>query len=652
MSSPPSTAPLTAARELFAAVRRHAPVAHLTAADWAGVAGDCQVAIRVLEATQTLALARVAATDDVDSADGTVIEEVIGLGHQRLDAPALVSEQLAQTDAGAGRRVAAAVDLVTRLPRLLEAMAAGDLDLYRATRVADELAECPAEVCDEVLDRVGPQHLAAEPAGPLGRRVRRALAAVNSDLLKQRRIRALSDTGLTRSVDADGVDTWIARMPLEQSAQLWDVIDERAQTLRAKAAQGAFEGGGATEVGESCAGQTGAARPRRMPLPAARLAALTELLMGNITGTFHLHLGVPMSFFDPEYGSNPPSGPVPPPDDCSGPIAPPGPVQPPDDSSVLGGGPARRPLPTPNPPGDADDLVPVTGFGTAETVHLRRAFLEHLLSGPGRPDTSGHLRQTPARFTVTRDIIGCHDETGAYLTGPTDVRHWTESTVVPSAPSTAAYRPTTALRRLLTARDARCRFPACQATARFTDIDHVQPWPNGPTALGCLALLCRRHHRVKQRRRWQVTIRPDATLVWTTPLGQSRTTTPVDHLEPLRGLSTAHRVGAKNSSVTPSSPFGDRTLPPAPPTALGAPLPPRPRPSTGRPARGDFDWVGRMCAHSGRPGTVRHPVTITHAELILAMDRREAAGEARRGALRAEQRAAEEAARDAQPPPF
>src|SRR5580765_5363287 len=419
-----TTAPVTAAKELFAAVRPYAAVADLTAADWAEIAGDCQAGIRALEATQTLALARVAATDDVVHEDGTVTEEFVGLGHQRLDAPALVSEQLAQTDTGAARRVAAAVDLLTRMPRLVEAMGAGDLDLYRATRIAEELTECSPEICDEVLDRIKPQHLAGDPVGPLVRRVRRALAAVNSDLLKKRRIRALSDTGLTRSVDADGVDTWIARMPLEQSAQLWDAINDRAHTVRAEHTAGSASG------------------TPRMSIHAARLAALTEILMGNITGTFHLHLGVPISLFggndadphapdddDPETGNGDPA--------------------PGDDSTVVGDDPGEdkvvgdepggdvsvgdglSPCPSPastasesarsagacfglvfpDAPGsarpanrDPDDLIAVTGFGTAGTVHLTRAFLEHLLhaakTGTAPPHPPG---QTPAQFRGTRE---------------------------------------------------------------------------------------------------------------------------------------------------------------------------------------------------------------------------------------------------------
>jgi hypothetical protein len=83
------------------------------------------------------------------------------------------------------------------------------------------------------------------------------------------------------------------------------------------------------------------------------------------------------------------------------------------------------------------------------------------------------------------------------------------------------------------ARDGHCRFPGCHVSARFCDLDHVRPWPAGPTTAANLACLCRRHHRTKQRPGWQVRIHPDATLTWTDPTGRTRTTTPQDALHPL-----------------------------------------------------------------------------------------------------------------------
>lgn len=53
-----------------------------------------------------------------------------------------------------------------------------------------------------------------------------------------------------------------------------------------------------------------------------------------------------------------------------------------------------------------------------------------------------------------------------------------------------------ALRRALRSRDRGCRFPGCD-NRRFLDAHHLHHWARGgPTTLGNLLLLCRRHHRL------------------------------------------------------------------------------------------------------------------------------------------------------------
>jgi hypothetical protein len=96
----------------------------------------------------------------------------------------------------------------------------------------------------------------------------------------------------------------------------------------------------------------------------------------------------------------------------------------------------------------------------------------------------------------------------------------------------AAYRPGAMLRAAVHARDGHCRFPGCSVAVRYTDLDHVRPWPEGPTAYGNLIALCRRHHRVKQLPRWGLTLRPDGVAMWTDPLGRRRVSLPVDYREP------------------------------------------------------------------------------------------------------------------------
>jgi len=55
--------------------------------------------------------------------------------------------------------------------------------------------------------------------------------------------------------------------------------------------------------------------------------------------------------------------------------------------------------------------------------------------------------------------------------------------------------PSMAQRRAIVVRDRHCRYPGCDAPARWCDVHHLVPWEaGGPTDLHNLVLLCRRHH--------------------------------------------------------------------------------------------------------------------------------------------------------------
>jgi hypothetical protein len=92
-----------------------------------------------------------------------------------------------------------------------------------------------------------------------------------------------------------------------------------------------------------------------------------------------------------------------------------------------------------------------------------------------------------------------------------------------------AYRPPQALTDFVTTRDGTCRMWGCDRPAARCDIDHARPWPKGPTSPANLGGLCRRHHRLKQRRRWTYELSPDGTATWTSPSGKKRITHP-DHV--------------------------------------------------------------------------------------------------------------------------
>jgi hypothetical protein len=61
------------------------------------------------------------------------------------------------------------------------------------------------------------------------------------------------------------------------------------------------------------------------------------------------------------------------------------------------------------------------------------------------------------------------------------------------------YRPPPDLARQVETRDRTCRYPGCAVPAARCDLDHVVPFPHGPTAAANLVPLCRRHHRFKHQ---------------------------------------------------------------------------------------------------------------------------------------------------------
>ncbi|HMM93794.1 HNH endonuclease signature motif containing protein [Phycicoccus sp.] len=148
--------------------------------------------------------------------------------------------------------------------------------------------------------------------------------------------------------------------------------------------------------------------------------------------------------------------------------------------------------------GAPDDLVAVHGLRAGEPALVAR----------------GWLAQVEAVDAPAGPVL--HPATGALLDAG---RHL----------DTAAYRPGARLAALVRARDGHCRFPGCHVAARFCDLDHVLAWPVGPTSASNLACLCRRHHRVKQRRGWSARLADDGTMTWTDPTGRTRQTAPVDH---------------------------------------------------------------------------------------------------------------------------
>ncbi|MEI2786379.1 MAG: DUF222 domain-containing protein [Candidatus Nanopelagicales bacterium] len=92
----------------------------------------------------------------------------------------------------------------------------------------------------------------------------------------------------------------------------------------------------------------------------------------------------------------------------------------------------------------------------------------------------------------------------------------------------AGYLPTLKMRRYVQTRDRHCRFPGCRRPARNCDLDHIVPWPAGPTDVANLQALCRYHHRIKTHSRWRVERGPNNTTTWISPRGKRYTSRPDD----------------------------------------------------------------------------------------------------------------------------
>ncbi|WP_245413324.1 HNH endonuclease signature motif containing protein [Arthrobacter celericrescens] len=89
------------------------------------------------------------------------------------------------------------------------------------------------------------------------------------------------------------------------------------------------------------------------------------------------------------------------------------------------------------------------------------------------------------------------------------------------------YRPGEDLKRLLAARDTRCRFPGCGIKASDLDLDHTHDAAfGGATEAGNLAGLCRRHHMLKHHSRWKVRQTGAGVLEWISPTGRRNTDHP------------------------------------------------------------------------------------------------------------------------------
>jgi len=529
--------------------------------DLAALIEESQGLINMLTAVQDVAITHVAAIEEEWDEDGLVIESRRVPGHVALDAPDVVAGALRVSHLQAQRRVVLAARLAAAgqstaaqvaegpdavasddgdgsevpdtqdadadadgadaedtlaapsgLAGVHAAMRDGRLDGYAAAVLADELEEAPPEVARAVV--VGLEEwFGRECASVLRRRCRRALARVSPDLLRQRAVRARAECGLRRWAEEPGVDRWSGSFPSEQAALGWAAVDALA---RQYVADGSCD-----------------------RLEQARGKALIDLVTGNA----NIDVTVVITTAEDTDPTNPanPANPTNPanPADPAGREGAAAPARPPDAAPRQQGGAGDDPLAATHREADGDDrpcssarsaphesgaedLVEAFGPFAGDPMLVRRAWLAELLGAKRK-----------VRFAR------CHPRTGALLDGGiarpqpqgSPLASAGSTLASASSPGTAAYRPRKQLAALVRSRDGRCRFPGCSVAARFCDLDHVRPWPTGPTTAANLMCLCRRHHRIKQRPGWSVRLGVDGTAAWTDPVGRHLVTWPRNYLD-------------------------------------------------------------------------------------------------------------------------
>jgi hypothetical protein len=215
--------------------------------------------------------------------------------------------------------------------------------------------------------------------------------------------------------------------------------------------------------------------------------------------------------------------------------------------------------------------------GTALT-HLPTIALVDELSGQLLALTDA----TQIRHTATCERTRCR-------TGKRPCDHPPQGAGLGPPPDSPGYSPSVPLARFVRARDRRCRFPGCRATAIRCDLDHNTPWPAGTTSADNLCCLCRHHHRLShQAPGWTMARRPDGGLHWTTPGGDTIPTHPPrygsdDDLpppradDPLTHSTTATATTAPATAATATRPLTIfeqlRRWPPPPPDPDDEPAP-------------------------------------------------------------------------------
>lgn len=137
------------------------------------------------------------------------------------------------SEAAAGKRAALAVALTSYLPRTLEALDAGVIDEYSASRVFDATACLPEGVAREV-DSLLDGRFDVRNASALRRVVNSIVMRVDPDGHERRRRERVLARALELRHGDHGASTLVAGLPTEQAQAIYSACDRDAVALKLK----------------------------------------------------------------------------------------------------------------------------------------------------------------------------------------------------------------------------------------------------------------------------------------------------------------------------------------------------------------------------------------------------------------------------------
>lgn len=401
------------------------------------------------------------------------------------------------------------------MPATWEAARAGDLEPYRADAVvrAGELLE--VQDLTEYEARVYADDVTDLSTGDIRKRAHRAAVATDRSAVEEVAERAIARRGVSCGPDRDvpGLTTWRLSLPAETSARLWAAVDDLGREYHR-----ACRAVGNTDV----------------TLAQTRADALADLVLGHATVETTLELVVPVAAL---------TG-----DGAEARTAHHSPDKTPPACGSFHPAARRGPAEVLRARGQRDEVI--LSWVTGRDLHTASALEAELalrLTRPLEIDGNPHLtRQHPPRTP-----LGPTAHLGAwFVPGHVDARRVgtllpddlarliadpaTRLRIVGSDPATgsvvtdatAAYRPRAGLLKRVRRRDGTCRFPGCATPADRTQLDHVTPWPHGPTSADNLVCLCTSHHGFKHHAGWRLSMTPDGVCTWTAPTGRAHTTRP------------------------------------------------------------------------------------------------------------------------------